>query len=265
MPTSRTEISLERAVLDGNLELVEALIRERGEDFNPNEGHDGYGSLLHVALFRRFGPVYGRDRLPMIRLMLQTGADVNVKDWRGQTPLQSCEDPEEAALLLDRGADVNHRDGYGDTVLTSCVNAARYVPPPQGLPLVQLLVRRGADLSARQSSPEGIRSSHANMTSAMIARKPSKNGFCRRDDIADFLEHAQRVELLSLRTLCARGRAAPLVTTIRACLEPLDYDCLSDVLAFADAPPEPALARLFSSECLLPNDVFWKILAFWQP
>lgn len=265
MTTFQTGVSLERAVLDGELELAEALIRERGEDFNPNEGEGQYGSLLHAALFRKFVLDDGRDRLPMVRLLLQNGADVNVKDFRGKTPLQSCKVPEEAALLLDRGADVNHRDGYGDTVLTSCVNAARYGPPLQGLPLVQLLVRRGADLSARQSSPEGTQSDYENMTSAMIARKPSKNGFSRRDDIADFLEHAQRVELLSLRTLCARGRAAPLVTTIRACLEPLDYDCLSDVLAFANAPPEPALARLFSSECLLPNDVFWKILAFWQP
>lgn len=262
MPTSQTEISLERAVLDGNLELAEVLIRELGEDLNPNKQHFTWDSLLHAALFRKRED--GRDRLPMVRLLLQNGADVNFKDFSGQTPLQSCSDPEEAALLLDRGADVNHRDRYGDTVLMSCVNAARYGSPLQGLPLVQLLVRRGADLSARQSSPPGFRSDYENMTSAMIARQ-TRRRTGPRDDIADFLEHAQRVELLILRTLCVRGRAAPLVTTIRACLEPLDHACLSDVLAFANVPPEPALARLFSSECLLPNDVFWKILAFWQP
>lgn len=277
--------SLERAVSAGDLGRTENLIRELGDGFDVNKCHASHASLLHAffnedqELPRQGGPWPRRrpitpDKLRVLRLLLDLGADVNLEartlncmyggpiiNIMCKTPLHLAKDLEVAELLLDHGADVNHRDSYGWTVLMSCVKIAKCLPPPQGLPLVQFLVRRGADLSARQSSPPGFRSDYENMTSAMIARQ-TRRRTGPRDDIADFLEHAQRVELLILRTLCVRGRAAPLVTTIRACLEPLDNDCLSDVLAFANVPPEPALARLFSSECLLPNDVFWKILAF---
>ena len=287
--------SLERAVSAGDLGRTENLIRELGDGFDVNKCHASHASLLHAffnedqELPRQGGPWPRRrpitpDKLRVLRLLLDLGADVNLEartlncmyggpiiNIMCKTPLHLAKDLEVAELLLDHGADVNHRDSYGWTVLMSCVKIAKCLPPPQGLPLVQFLVRRGADLSARCGSHCGLsrnwdgtariapRNMDANKTSSMIARGDWAHD--SRADVADYLEHAMRVELLRLRTLCARGRAEPLVMTMCACLEPLNCECVSAVLAFANAPPERVLERLFSS--LLPNEVFWHILTFW--
>lgn len=72
-------------------------------------------ALLALAVFGR-----ARD----VRLMLDHGADVNVRDEAGRTPLMfaancDCVPVDTVQLLIDRGADVNARNGAGLTALDS--------------------------------------------------------------------------------------------------------------------------------------------------
>jgi ankyrin repeat protein len=69
-----------------------------GEDVNRLNQHGS--TLLHEAVFRR--------DLAAIRLLLEYGADTNIKSRDGDvTPLALCETKKIAQLLLDHGADVN--------------------------------------------------------------------------------------------------------------------------------------------------------------
>lgn len=51
----------------------------------------------------------------MINLLLSRGADVNIIDFEGETPLYVAETVEVAQLLLSHGADASHRNNEGRT------------------------------------------------------------------------------------------------------------------------------------------------------
>lgn len=62
--------------------------------------------------------------------LLDRGADVNVADDDGQTPLHTavtCESPELVELLVARGAHEGAEDGDGETPLTLCTPELRTV------------------------------------------------------------------------------------------------------------------------------------------
>jgi len=87
------------------------------------------------------------------QLLLEAGADANAQDQSGKTPLHTViweisEMYERVALiklLLDFGANINGVDSLGDTPLHAEVERS----DRQSLPVVNLLVRNGADLSVR--------------------------------------------------------------------------------------------------------------------
>ena len=60
-----------------------------------------------------------------------------------------------------------------------------------------------------------------------------------------------RVELVRLRTLCARGRARPPADPV---LERL----------FGGAPETPSTTKSTRSSRPLPNEVFWHVVAYWR-
>ncbi len=83
----------------------------------------------------------GRESREVTRLLLQRGADPNIADEVGRTPLMSAS-VETARLLLARGARVNAQDVYGGTALmTSTDNLAK----------TRLLLAHGADVNARNN------------------------------------------------------------------------------------------------------------------
>ncbi|MHC4595616.1 MAG: glycoside hydrolase domain-containing protein, partial [Planctomycetota bacterium] len=80
--------------------------------------------------------------------LIAKGADLEVKDHKGETLLyQVCYNvlESEAELLISRGADVNVKTKYGDTPLHGAASAGHQE-------LVELLVAKGADVNAKNKS-----------------------------------------------------------------------------------------------------------------
>lgn len=94
------------------------------------------------------------------KLVLQ-GADVNVEDGKGRTPLfyfgLTQRDPDDydvdfrsiGEFLINHGADINHRDHNGDTPLHNTVENSR---------ISELLISKGADVNAKNN--EGVTPLH---------------------------------------------------------------------------------------------------------
>lgn len=89
---------------------------------------------------------------PMVKLLLQKGANIVARDDAGRTPLHLASTKEVAQLLI---ADINARDRYKKTPL----HAAAYRGNKE---VVQLLLEHGADVNARD---------YANRTPLYYAKK----------------------------------------------------------------------------------------------
>src|SRR6266478_4768295 len=89
------------------------------------------------------------NAVPVLRLLLDKGADPNAKTLTGMTPLIAASrvNIEAARILIDRKADVNARNAAGGTALMAAAATGR----PQ---MVRLLLEKGADPNARTKRNE---------------------------------------------------------------------------------------------------------------
>ena len=82
----------------------------------------------------------------MVRLLLSWGADTEMKEMRGSTPIQiaSSRGGNESILLLliDKGANIETRDSKGQTPLGNAIGS-------DSQSLAQKLIRHGADVNAK--------------------------------------------------------------------------------------------------------------------
>jgi uncharacterized protein len=86
-----------------------------------------------------------RGRVDSLRELIDAGADVNVQNENGYTPLMAAAHDgrlECIKLLIERGADVNRQDESGFTALTNAVQHSNEQT-------VQLLISNGADVNLR--------------------------------------------------------------------------------------------------------------------
>lgn len=93
----------------------------------------------------------GSGRLNYVKLLVRRGANVNIRDWQGKTPLFFVggrrQYLEVAELLIQKGADVNARDNEGNTPIFTKVGR---------LDLVQLLCEHGADVKLLNNKGETL-------------------------------------------------------------------------------------------------------------
>ncbi|MDX1981229.1 MAG: ankyrin repeat domain-containing protein [Bryobacteraceae bacterium] len=101
------------------------------------------------------------NRLAVLERLLKAGARPNADPYRG-TPLiwaAVCNRPETVAWLLDHGADVNQKATFGGSTHGQGVTALHMAAQYGHMPVVRLLVERGADRSIKddlyQSTAEG--------------------------------------------------------------------------------------------------------------
>jgi len=109
------------AVISGNPNQVKLLL-DLGCD--PNTRGEGGESILHS-----FGEVdkISKNHIDCIKLLIENGADVHLKDKDGRTPLHVNQDPSVIALLIEAGADVNAQglNGYTALFLTESLSKLR--------------------------------------------------------------------------------------------------------------------------------------------
>lgn len=132
------DIDIFNAIFNYNLENVQRNIPQRAD---VHERYNGTYLFLNAVI---------RNDLRAVQILLDLGADVLVKNVRGQTTLHctSFYFPHSSRikyaihqLLLAKGANCNDRDTLGATPLHM---ALRYQP----LKIVKLLLNHGADITA---------------------------------------------------------------------------------------------------------------------
>ena len=106
---SKKPIPLENAILNGDLDQVRMHL-EAGVDLNQTIPGDSAYPLHYAA----------NTHADMIQLLIEHGADVDVRDDKGKTPLHCAAvtaNLENMRALLENGADVNAVDDEGNTPL----------------------------------------------------------------------------------------------------------------------------------------------------
>jgi uncharacterized protein len=119
-------------------------------------------------------------RMETVRMLLDAGADVNLRDANEITPLISAitnNHPDVARYLIERGADVKAVDWYGRTPLWAAVET-RNMDLDNGtfensivrapfLELIQVLLDRGADANARTKEVPPVRPEFLRVTASL--------------------------------------------------------------------------------------------------
>lgn len=101
------------------------------------------------------------NRVSVLERLLRGGARLDADPYRG-TPLiwsAACNRPEAAGWLLDHGANVNQKGTFGGLTHGQGITALHIAAQYGHLPMVKLLVQRGADRSVKDDlyhgTPEG--------------------------------------------------------------------------------------------------------------
>ncbi len=129
-----------RALRDGDQQAFRKFISEDPKVGNLN-GPGGTTLLMQAVQY---------GDLESVRLLLDNGADPNIRNEAGATALMwAVDDLEKARLLIEREADVNAHSGDGRTPLL--IAAGRFGSGE----VVKLLLDRGADLLAKSPAVIG--------------------------------------------------------------------------------------------------------------
>ncbi len=122
---------------------------------DPNSAAKYREPLLHVVLGNEEGV---SNRFEVIAMLLEEGADPNLKSRRGRTPLSVVmrSDADDAGEMISRllkaGADPNAKNNEGETVLLALLD--RWDETPDKAALAGLLLEAGADPDATDSDGE---------------------------------------------------------------------------------------------------------------
>ena len=143
--------------------------------------------------------------------------------------------------------------------------------------LCHLLVRRGANVFAKDfdgrdaeavarrflesTNPE--LQSHITRFGPGVLKSAELIAAVKRDGGWQKYLRAPRVELVRLRSLCDRGRAAPCSTVTFANLEACHALTSAEMSSFERLFGASAKQSPRGSSGRIPNEIFWNILAFW--
>ena len=125
----------------GDVDMIRWRVEVFGEQQNEfnRKNSEGY-TPLHVAVTE------GNEvNLEMCELLIEGGADVNLQDNSGNTPLILAIlefDLEMCEILIESNADVNLQNNRGDTPLHIAARNSEYLPI---LDIIDLLIQKGAN------------------------------------------------------------------------------------------------------------------------
>lgn len=194
------------------------------------------------------------DRGELVRLLIHYGADGAFcfeGDGEDSTFLHFVRHPGEAAALLDDGADIDAVFMISGS--TPLMFATHPVANRSDGALVRFLWRCGADITLKNYDGEDAEAAarrYNNSEAADFLRDMKAPGESYKN-YEKYLR-APRVELVRLRSLCDRGRAAP-PSPSSAKLRTISAETF-------------VLQRMFGapSKDRLPNEVFWHIISYWR-
>ncbi len=156
------------------------LLLDKGADVNARN-EDGDTALMRAAY---------SGHNDIFQLLLDKNADVNARDGKGTTALMRAADwgnKEIVQALLDRGADINAKDNTGHTPLMYASGSDNLVDyssfddnglmkEEKLLPVVRLLLDRGADVNAKDEGNATAQSIAVKWHFRKIARLLLDNG-----------------------------------------------------------------------------------------
>ena len=196
-PSSPPEVSpLYYATLCGIRSLVEYLVKTCGQD--PNKSPGGLGTPLQAA------GLLGHTAI--IQLLLEHGADVNVRDKYNSTPLHEASGSGNLDVmqsLLSGGANADVLDHWGDSPLRKALQCQKF-------DAVKLLVKGGADVNVRDKSNstqlhEASRSGNLDVMELLLSLRADVNVLDHRGDSP--LHKASRYQKLDAIKLLVKGGA----------------------------------------------------------
>ncbi|XP_026667466.1 uncharacterized protein LOC113464032 [Ceratina calcarata] len=127
--------------MSGRVDPYMSLV-QKGANIRPKL-NDG-STILHLTIRRR------RTDINLIKILVNSGADINCLDLHGDTPLHTAvryRNMEAARLLIERKANVNAKSINGSTPL----HLTAYHAFTGMEDICRLLVERGADVNARRN------------------------------------------------------------------------------------------------------------------
>ncbi|KLU85305.1 hypothetical protein MAPG_04333 [Magnaporthiopsis poae ATCC 64411] len=174
------------AARNNHKDLVEMLLAERRADPNLVD-QDGESLLHHMATFKSAVP------LPILKVLIEHGANVNATNIEGKTPLHVHDNPDIIALLCNHGADVNVEDIRGKTPLHVHDNPD----------IIALLCDHDADVNAKDAKDETPLHVHDNPD--IIALLCNHGADVNAKDVKDGTPLHVHKNLDTVVLLCNRG------------------------------------------------------------
>ena len=194
-PTPGGSYPIHWAVRKNNLRLLKLLI-EQGADINAQDGqgntplHDAVekGKSLFLHLGTKGDSEIKGDNTKIVELLLKNGAHPNASNKYGETPIFYVRSFTDAKLLLQYGADVNVKNKEGTPLIVK--EAARSKP---SISFIEFLIKHGADINAKDSSgrtPLYFAVYHANTELMEMLLTNGANPYVVTDDNASILRVA---------------------------------------------------------------------------
>jgi len=245
------------AVKNGELATVREWL-DTGGDANARCPRDFIHLIPLESLLQRAA---GRGNAEIISLLLSRGADVDATDSEGRTALYHCikyarqqKRIDSIVLLLARGADPNLARDYScggplaGASPTTLATADHFATDSDGLEILRLLLRAGADLEHRTGEFKHTAEAHARRNRrSMITR------FLRDVRLAGgWVRYALQphYDLLVFRALCHRGRAT------------FDSWTPEVLVRLFGAPEARRRNNAVRGRTDLPDPLFWRVLEF---
>jgi ankyrin repeat protein len=157
------------------------LYLKKGYDGTARSGETPRPTLLHLVAMLECTDC---DKGSMVLALIKQGVQVDAKDDAGFTALMRCKTKAVAEALLDHRADLQARNEVNDGI--TCL---MYAVLANNIPLVQLLVSRGAALNAqcfghRSALYFSCTLGHSAVLSALLAAGADADGGVPKDAIA---------------------------------------------------------------------------------